>query len=92
MTWTKTKDKLPKEGQKVIYYFKWVGVHRGEFTKFKIGPLPELDCFRSKIGWLCGDVPIGCLMKGKNYQKHRRRENESNRTNQNVAGKNRKTW
>jgi len=56
MPWIKTKDKLPKEGQKIIYYFKWVGVHRGEFTKFKIGPLPELDCFRSKIGWLCGDV------------------------------------
>lgn len=56
MTWTKTKDKLPKEGQKVIYYFKWVGVHRGEFTKFKIGPLPELDCFHGEYGWLCADV------------------------------------
>ena len=34
MEWIKTKDKLPKIGEKVFYYFEYVGVHFGRFTGF----------------------------------------------------------
>jgi len=56
MTWTKTKDRLPKEGQKVIYYFKWLGVFRGKFTTIPFDDIGEFHCFHSAYGWLCDDV------------------------------------
>ena len=51
MNWIKTTDQLPSEGEKVIFFFKWSGVHRGLFTNFKIGPLPFIPCFSIGNQW-----------------------------------------
>ena len=57
MNWIKTEDQLPEIGQKVIYFFKWTGVHRGIYKKWKFNGLPtEFNCFYGKDGWLCDDV------------------------------------
>ena len=58
MTWIKTEDQIPKQGQKVIYYFEFTGVHRGEFMILPFNDIGELHCFRSSqgLGWLCDDV------------------------------------
>lgn len=31
MDWIKSFDRLPEDGQKVIYFFEHVGVHRGVY-------------------------------------------------------------
>lgn len=54
--WIKLIDQRPEEGQKVIYFFQWVGVSHGLFTNFIIGPLPPIPCFSSNIGWLGSGV------------------------------------
>ena len=51
MDWINIKDKLPEEGQKVIYYFKETGISIGYYS-CKGG----CDCFYSHDGWLCDDV------------------------------------
>lgn len=55
-SWIKLEEKWPSEGQGVIYFFKWAGVHRGVFHNFSIGPLPPIPSFSSEIGWLGSDV------------------------------------
>ena len=42
MMWIKTKDQLPKQGQKVIYYFELMGVYRGEFMILPFDNIGEL--------------------------------------------------
>jgi len=32
MEWISTSDRLPEDGQEVIYFFEWCGVHRGKYT------------------------------------------------------------
>jgi hypothetical protein len=53
--WISVKDKLPTEGQRVIYYFKMVGVHVGRYKS-----LTDEDgvhqVFYSNAGWLTDDV------------------------------------
>ena len=51
MDWIKVEDKLPEEGQKVIYYFKKVGVHVGLYNR-----LFGCDCFHGPNGFLSNDV------------------------------------
>lgn len=50
--WIKIDDKLPEEGQKVVYYFKKTGVDAGYFSNTKYNGL----CFHGNNGWLCGNV------------------------------------
>jgi hypothetical protein len=52
--WIKTSEQLPNEGENVIFFFKWTGVHRGVFTYFKIGPLPPIPCFSIDNQWYTG--------------------------------------
>lgn len=47
--WIKCTDRLPDDGQAVIYYFEFVGVNRGNYDK-------EDNCFHGKKGWLTDDV------------------------------------
>ena len=51
MEWIKIKDKPPKPNQRVIYYFKETGIHRGYYW-YSHG----YDCFGNPDGWLCDDV------------------------------------
>ena len=48
MEWIKIEDQLPKEGQRVIYYFKETGVARGKYT--------QVEVFYGDDGWLSDDV------------------------------------
>ena len=50
-SWIKVEDKLPEEGQRVIYYFKATGVSVGHYYRAE-----SRDCFGSISGWLCDDV------------------------------------
>jgi len=54
--WILVKDKLPKKGQKVFYYFDVVGVFAGKYN----GIIDEEDVyghhFSGENGWLVGDV------------------------------------
>lgn len=47
--WLLHSEQKPKDGQKVIYFFDFVGVHRGIYTA-------EDNCYSSNKGWLIGDV------------------------------------
>ena len=64
MEWIKTKDKLPKIGEKVFYYFEYVGVHFGRFTGFYTDEetgeyYPDMHVFTDmEGGWLTGDVGV----------------------------------
>ena len=49
--WVKVEDKLPKEGQRVIYYFKETGISCGRYMKTESG-----DFFCGPAGWLTDDV------------------------------------
>jgi len=46
----------PEEGQEVVYWFKYVGMHTGVFN---ISDEPEvgfkMGCFSSKSGFLCDE-------------------------------------
>ena len=57
MDWIKIEDKIPDEGQKVIYYFEHTGISIGKFTKDKdnIG-FPFGNIFYGKSGFLTDDV------------------------------------
>jgi hypothetical protein len=57
MEWIKVEDELPEEGQKVIYFFEYVGIHIGKFMKDKdnIG-CPYGNTFYGKSGFLTDDV------------------------------------
>ena len=52
MTWIKIEDRLPKEGQPCIYYFKRVGAWGGQY----IGMTEDGPQFASLGGVLPGDV------------------------------------
>ena len=52
MDWIKVTDKLPEEGQRVFYYFKKVGVHRGHYYTSE----PYGSTFYGPNGWLTDDV------------------------------------
>jgi hypothetical protein len=57
--WILTKNSCPEEGQAVIYFFEYVGVHRGKFEWSTIEEAYQsykLPCFYSSIGFLTGDV------------------------------------
>jgi len=63
MEWIKVEDKLPKENQKVWYYFKPCGVYLGNYSRIEYPKeatgvdYPVYgDCFHSKHGWLTDDV------------------------------------
>ena len=46
--WISTKERMPEEGQKVFYYFDYVGVNRGSYSDY--------HCFHGSRGFLTGDV------------------------------------
>jgi len=59
--WVSTRDRLPNDGQNVLYYFKHVGMHLGVFNKIEL-PEEEVgekgvfaDCFSSENGFLCDE-------------------------------------
>lgn len=54
--WIKMKDQKPEEGQKVIYYFRPVGVHRGVYNRGYEEEYGHYDCFSGKGGFLTDDV------------------------------------
>lgn len=64
--WIKIKDQVPTEGQAVIYFFHYVGVHRGKYEEVdygeevfgldKNGETYKGDCFYSDKGFLTDDV------------------------------------
>ncbi|MBT7630934.1 MAG: DUF551 domain-containing protein [Desulfobacula sp.] len=63
MTWIRVEDKLPEEGQRVIYYFEHTGIDIGRYSKVKylkefIGSDKVIygDCFHGNGGWLIDDV------------------------------------
>jgi len=47
-TWISVNDRLPRRGQKVIYYFELLGMF--------IGIYEGNNTFSSRFGTLCGDV------------------------------------
>jgi hypothetical protein len=49
MNWIMTDDALPQDGQKVIYYFKHVGIHMGKYDA-------KSNTFYSSAGFLQDDV------------------------------------
>ena len=49
--WRKVEDELPKDGQKVIYYFEVTGINIGKYKKDKEG-----DIFYGRSGFLTNDV------------------------------------
>ncbi len=55
--WIKVKDKVPKDGQKVIYYFEYTGISVGRYEKIKGKDAKYgTNCFYSKRGFLTDDV------------------------------------
>ena len=48
-TWISVNDKIPNDGQAVLYYFDVVGIHSGFYDA-------DDDCFYGSSGFLCGDV------------------------------------
>ncbi len=64
-TWILTSDRYPQDGQAVIYFFKYVGVHRGKFEIIveeaydgyeDCKVVLELTCFSGPCGFLVHDV------------------------------------
>jgi len=51
MEWIKIKDRYPKDGQRVIFYFEVTGISIGKYF-YREG----YHCFCSPDGWLCDDV------------------------------------
>ena len=59
MKWISVEDRLPEEGQRVIYYFKITGIDIGRFTRKPFDDLPDDcqgNCFYGSDGWLTDDV------------------------------------
>jgi len=54
MKWLSIKDHVPEPGQKVLYYFKPLGMFIGTYTK--ADPEYGKHCFSGKSGWLIDDV------------------------------------
>ena len=54
--WILVSDRLPKDGQKVIYYFKPVGSHVGRYSKEIDEEGYEHHVFHGRSGWLEDDV------------------------------------
>ena len=54
MKWIKIEDELPKEEQRVIYYFKGTGIGLGYYSG-KVWP-DKSNCFYGADGWLTDDV------------------------------------
>jgi hypothetical protein len=61
--WIKVKDRLPKENQKVFYFFDVCGVFAGKYTLWDCSKdlkQPKgttiYNCFYSDSGYLCDDV------------------------------------
>jgi len=55
MNWIKVSDELPKENQRVIYYFEPLGIFRGKYKTVN-SIIGNFDLFYSNRGWLYGDV------------------------------------
>ena len=51
MKWIDIREQKPKEGQRVIYYFRHTGVSSGRYTHTEDG-----HCFYGLEGWLTDDV------------------------------------
>jgi len=56
MNWIPVTDHYPEKDQKVIYYFKYVGIHRGKYFISEKELCEGLRCFGGENGWLCEDV------------------------------------
>lgn len=54
--WILVSERLPEEGQKVIYYFKMVGIHIGRYTKEIDDEGYEHNVFYGRDGFLEDDV------------------------------------
>lgn len=71
--WIPVTDHYPKEGQKVIYYFKITGIDRGVFyfaTPQVIGGFEEkFRCFGGDRGYLCEDVTHWMPDEGQDLDK-----------------------
>ena len=55
MDWIKIEDRLPEEGQRVIYFFKETGISIGRFTQ-KAFEGEKMNTFYGASGWLSDDV------------------------------------
>ena len=57
MDWIDVKDRLPEEGQEVIYYFEYTGISIGIFKRQYIREFDHtFNCFSGSRGFLCDDV------------------------------------
>jgi hypothetical protein len=54
--WISVKDRLPKDGQRVLYYFHYVGVHAGNYARELDDDGYMHDVFYGKDGFLSDDV------------------------------------
>jgi hypothetical protein len=54
--WIKCSDRMPKEGQRVIYYFHYVGVHAGNYTRTVDEDGVVSHVFYGPSGFLSDDV------------------------------------
>ena len=62
MEWISVEDRLPEEGQRVIYYFKHTGISIGRYTRAQWNDpetgevVSEGDMFHGPDGFLTDDV------------------------------------
>jgi len=54
--WIEMKDRKPEQRQSVIYWFKYVGVHRGYYLNDVDDDGVEHDIFAGEGGFLSDDV------------------------------------
>jgi hypothetical protein len=54
--WIRVDERLPEEGQAVLYYFSMVGRHRGHFTRWTDPDGYTYNVFHGKEGFLSDDV------------------------------------
>ena len=53
MEWISVEERLPEEGQEVIYFFKHTGIHVGKFHRKFIKELNHtFNCFSGSEGFL----------------------------------------
>ena len=57
MEWISVEERLPEEGQEVIYYFGHTGIYVGSFYRKYVKELDyPFNCFSGSGGFLCDDV------------------------------------
>jgi hypothetical protein len=56
LNWISINDRLPEEGQAVIYWFQETGVARGKFTQHYAFLDRKMNTFHGASGFLSDDV------------------------------------